>query len=261
MNECKANTKFDIVLDCKRRNSSRLNQTRHRAKRKQHFESLCTGNEQLAFNLRETVRSTLEFTKFVQCVQVKAARVRLGIIEHLYVLFEFGVLDVSKQMNFVTTCMKREILCNGENTGRETFWNQMVLLSHWYTGVRFEMVKVDVCGLTNEIVQVFEKVHLQLNQNVIRMLYPNLVDQYEMVEFLNEKWMVLDVSQVYYFDGHFIESICTNCNWIDASRPLCQSYTDIWRILQNANIDQHLYIHDTSSIQVEYYPLKRPTCT
>lgn len=236
-------TKVNVVLDCARRNRLQKNQMRHQIKRKEYFESLNDSIDKMRKDNQQLQCSTIELNKLVHCVKVQAARARLDTILHFYVLFEFGILDTPDQLKFVNENIKLEVTLDEDKRGRKTFWNQMVLRSTLYTNVQFEIVKADVCGLTHEIIDVKAKVHLQLNRNVIQILYHNLQMQFDMAQFLVGKWMTLDVNQVYYFRGPKIQSISTHCNWINAWRDLCANYTDIWMILKNANIDQHLFIH------------------
>lgn len=239
----KENTLDDIISDCNRRNSSQLNQIRFRAKQKQKFESLCSRIEYLQLENHTLQSSTSDFYILVQSVKVQAARARLDELDRLYTLFEFGMGDVAKQMEFVQDFLKSEIGLNGQLLSRHVYWNQFVLLSTLYSRVQFEIVKVDVCGLAFEIVHVMARVHLQLNRTVLRFLYPSLNDQLEMEEFLVGKHMVVDLNQVYYFDGPLIQSINTDCDWVRAWRNFCTNYKDVWMILKNANIDQHFFIH------------------
>lgn len=229
--------------DSKRRNEMRLNQIRHRRKQKDKFESLCNNIDTLKLNIRQLECSTVDFDQIVKHVKLDAARVRLKVVENLYALFEFGMGDVHQQLQFVNANMIDQVVLNGERKGRQLFWNQMRMLSTLYSNVQFEIVHVDVCGLTHEIIHVAARLHLQLNKTVMRMLYPCLNQQPAMVEFLDEKWMSVDLNQVYYFDGHYIQSINTDCDWISAWRKLSRSYTDVWTILRNANMDNCLFIH------------------
>lgn len=231
---------FDIILDCKRRNDSQRNQVRHRAKKKLYLEALDEGVEKLKREIRQLECSMMDFMPLLQSVKVQAAQVRLDIVEKMYVVYSAGE-DIPRMM--MHACMKNEIILNGALKIRQEFWNQMLLLRALYGRVYYEVRHVDVCGLNHDIIHVAATLHLQLNRSVIQTLYPMLSNQYKMVEFLIGKWMALDVHQVYTFEGHFIQTIDTNCDWLNAWRELCRNYTDVLMILNNAHIDTHLTIH------------------
>lgn len=204
--------------------------------------SLRFGIEQLKLGIRQLENSTNEFKQLVQCVKVEAGRARLDIVKQLYTLFEFGMGNIPKQFDFMNANIKNEVTFNGGKCGKQVFWNQMMMLTTLYTKLQFELIKIDFCGLTYEIMHVVAKVHLQVDRKVIVTLYPNLNKQYKMAQLLIGKWMTVNVNQVYYFDGRFIQSINTNCDWITAWRKLCPNYQDVNTIMKNANIDQHLFI-------------------
>lgn len=232
---------FDVVTDCKRRNSSRMNQIRHRAKQKDRLEHLTTSIHELKLNVQRFECSTFDCLRLVQYVKVQTAQIRLHIIQHFYQLFQCGVQNTSEQFAFFTTNIKNELILNGETIHRETFWNQLSLLSTLYSKVQYEVLHIDVCGLTHEILHLHAKLHLQLNRRVIQMLYPTIQD--ELVNELIGKWISVDLHQVFYFDGHYMTSISTDCDWIQAWRTLSPSYTHAWHITKDAKIDRYLYIH------------------
>lgn len=241
----KRKSTFDVVYDCQRRNDNRLSQVRYSAKRKLKFEALCRGIQDLKLEIQSMQNSIMDFYPIVQSAQMQAACVRLSVLQDLYKLFQGGVrgnnASTGSQVQFVHENLKPEIILNGNSVRRDIFWNQMVLLSALYPN--FQVIKVDVCGLTHEIINVTGKVHFQLNRNVMRWLYPSLKHKLNMVDFLDGKWMTPDIHQIYYFEGPYIQSIDTHCDWLNAWRPLCRSYKDVRMILHNANINQHLFIH------------------
>lgn len=241
----KDNTAFDMIEDCKRRNNCRLNQIRHRAKQKDHLLALKNRMDQLHEDIQRLTSSNGDFSRLVEYVKDNAAQARYIVVRNWYTLFQFGMKDtIPAQFEFINVRLDREMRLNGEKKGREIFWNQMVLLSTLYSNIQFELGNIDIHGLTNDILHVTAKLFLQLNRNVIQTLYPSLQYQTEMIEFLHGRWMALGIHQIYHFDGQMITNIDTNCNWVDAWRPLCRNYQDVYTILKNANIDQHLFIHE-----------------
>lgn len=185
--------KNKVDSETKRQKNCRLNQVRHRVKQKDKLEFLSTSIDELKLNVQRLEYSTMDFDKIVQQVKVQAAQSRLCVIEDLYQLFEFGMNDVPTQLAFVQSNMMQQVSLSGRVQARETFWNQMRMLSTLYSKVQFEICKIDVCGLTHEILHVTCKLHLQLNRTVIQMLYPNLNKEYDMVEFLIGKWLSVDI--------------------------------------------------------------------
>lgn len=239
----KVNT-FDAVSDCTRRNDSRLAQSQYRAKIKKRFEGLQHSFDRLQLKIEQYESSAEGMYQLVHYVKGHAAQVRWEVVRRLYRIFEFGIGEkVSKQFEFMHANLIEKVCFNGGRMGKHVFWNQLMMLTTLYTKVQFEMVNMDVFGMNHDIIHVVAKVHLQLNEKVILLLYPSLNKQDKMLAFLIGKWMSVQLNQVYYFEGPFIQRIDTNCDWLHAWRLLCRSYKDVSMILKNSNMDNHLFMH------------------
>lgn len=218
------------------------------AKLIQHYDGLCIRIDQLQLNIQTLQYSIIDFGHIVENIKVKAARARLDVLEKL---FDFGQSNSSftclhKKTQF-TKFMKENVnaVWNGSTVGRYLFARQTKLFDRLYPNTKFEMVNVDVCGLTFDIVHVTLKLHLRLNRISLEVLYPNW--KVHPMEGLIGTWMMVELYQVYYFDGHFIQRIDTTCDWVNAWRRICTSASDVHYMMKNANIDEHLQLHLTNT--------------